>query len=113
MCAISLSSQLESPAAVSNRIRDGRAMDGGVSGYSTAASSSGGKKRKGETPRGGGGWYMLYGKFSVYHTSLRAGRAVLQLHPALDLLHCGPVRSSVRVPQRRPEVHWFLLLGLV
>ena len=53
MCAISLSSQLESPAAVSNRIRDGRAMDGGVSGYSTAASSSGGKKRKGETPTGG------------------------------------------------------------
>ena len=43
----------------------------------------------------------------------QAGREVLQLHLALDLLHCGTVRSSVQMPKRRPAVHWVLLLGLV
>ena len=56
---------------------------------------------------------MFYGKSSVQQTGLRAGRVLLQLHPALDLLHCRPVRSSVRMPQHRPEAHRVLLLGLV
>ena len=37
----------------------------------------------------------------------------LQLHPELDLLHHGPVQSSVQMPQRRTAVHWVLLLGKV
>ena len=86
-------------------------MAGGVSGYPTAASSSGGRKRKEETPMGG--WYMFYGKSSVQHTGPQAGRAVLQLHLSLDLLHHGPVRQGMQVPKRRPIVHWVLLLGLV
>ena len=56
---------------------------------------------------------MFYGKSSVKQTGPRAGRAVLQLHPALRLLHRGPVRLSTRMPQRRPTVHWVLLLGTV
>ena len=38
---------------------------------------------------------MIYGKFSVKQTGMRAIQAVLQLHLALDLLHRGPVRLSV------------------
>ena len=44
----------------------------------------------------GGVWYGFYGK-SSQPTGLRDGRAVLQLHPALDLLHHGPVREGVQV----------------
>ena len=40
----------------------------------------------------------------------RDGRAVLQLHPALDLLHHGPVREGVRVQEFRLVVHGVLLL---
>ena len=69
-------------------------MDGGVLGYPTVAGSSGGRKRKRETPTGGG-WYRFYGKLSVNHKVLQAGQAVLQLHPALDLFHRRPVRTSV------------------
>ena len=32
---------------------------------------------------------MFYGKSSVKQTGLQAGQSVLQLHPALDLLHRG------------------------
>ena len=35
-------------------------------------------------------WYIFYGKLSVNQMGPQAGRAVLQLHPALDLLHRGP-----------------------
>ena len=35
------------------------------------------------------------------------------MHPALDLLHHGPVHKSVRIPELRPTVHWVLLLGPV
>ena len=56
---------------------------------------------------------MFYSKFSVYQTGPRAGGAVMKLHPALHLIHCGPIRTSVRMPQRRPEGHWVLLLGPV
>ena len=61
----------------------------------------------------GGGWYMLYGKSSVQKTGPQAGRVVLQLYPALNLIHRRPVHSSVQRPQRRPEVHWALLMGPV
>ena len=40
---------------------------------------------------------MLYGKLSVKQTGLQAGQAVLQLHPALDLLHHGPVFTSLQI----------------
>ena len=42
----------------------------------------------------GGVWYSFYGK-SPKPTGPRDGRAVLQLHPALDLLNIGPVRAGV------------------
>ena len=83
-------------------------MAGGVLRFSTAAGPSGGLKRKGETPTGI--WYWFYSKF-LKQTGLKDGRAVLQLHPALDLLHHEPVRASVRMPQSRPAVHWVLLMG--
>ena len=35
----------------------------------------------------GGVWYRFYGKSPNKQTGPRAGRAVLQLHPELDLLH--------------------------
>ena len=38
---------------------------------------------------------------------------MLQLHPALNLLHHGPVCQSVRIPQRRTALHWVVLLGPV
>ena len=56
---------------------------------------------------------MLYSKSLIKQTGLQAGRAVLQLHLALDLLHSGPIRKSVRMLQRRPTVYWVLLLGPV
>ena len=56
---------------------------------------------------------MLYGKSSINQAGLQAGRAVLQLHLALDLIHRGPIRSSVQILQRRPAVHRVLLLGPV
>ena len=56
---------------------------------------------------------MFYGKSSVCQMGLRDGRAVLQLHPSLDLLHHKPVRQGVRVLERRPTVHGVLLLGAV
>ena len=37
----------------------------------------------------------------------------MQLHPAPDLIHRGPVRASVQMPQRWLEVHMVLLLGPV
>ena len=54
---------------------------------------------------------MFYGKSYAKQTDPQAGRAVLQLHPALDLLHRGPVRSSVQMLQLWPEVQRVLLLG--
>ena len=53
---------------------------------------------------------MFYGKSYVQQTGPQAGREVLQFHPALEMLHHGPVRQGVRVPKRRPAVHWVLLL---
>ena len=41
----------------------------------------------------GGVWYQFYGKL-LRPTGWRDGQAVLQLHPALDLLHHGPVSAS-------------------
>ena len=58
----------------------------------------------------GGGWYKFYGK-SFKPTGPRYGRAVLQLHPALDLLHHGPVSAGVLMPQRGTVVPWVLVLG--
>ena len=43
----------------------------------------------------GGGWYMFYGKSNVEQTGPRAGRVVLILPPALNLLHRRPILSSV------------------
>ena len=40
---------------------------------------------------------FCYGNFPNKQTGLRAGLAVLQLHPALNLLHHGPVCSLVRM----------------
>ena len=56
---------------------------------------------------------MFYNKSPNKQMGQRAGRAVLQLIPALDLFHRRPVRTIVQMPQRRPTVHWVLLLGLV
>ena len=69
---------------------------GGVSQLATAARPLGERKWKGETPMEGGGWYGFYGK-SYQPTGPRDCRAVLQLHPALDLLHHGHVREGVRI----------------
>ena len=88
-------------------------MAGGVSGYPTMAGSLGGQKRKGETPTEGGGWYKFYSKSYFCQTVPRASQAVLQLHPAHDLLHQGPILQGIHVPERRPTVHWVLLLGLM
>ena len=87
-------------------------MAGDMAGYPTSAGSSGGQKRKGETPTGGG-WYRLYGKLFVCQTGPRAVQAVLQLHPALDLLYHRTVRQSVRIPEFWPTVLGVLLLGVV
>ena len=46
-------------------------------------------------------------------TGPRYGRAVLQLHPALDLLHHGPDRNGLRVLDRWTAVHEVLMLGEV
>ena len=35
----------------------------------------------------GGVWYIFYGKSPIKQTGPQAGRAVLQLHLALDLIH--------------------------
>ena len=58
----------------------------------------------------GRGWYSFYGKSSK-PMGPRYGRAVLQLHPALDLLHHRPVCDFVRMQKCREEVHGVLLLG--
>ena len=55
LCASGVISPCENPAMISDWIRDGRAMAGGVSRSATAAKPSGGRKRKGETPTGGFG----------------------------------------------------------
>ena len=39
------------------------------------------------------------------------GRAVLQLHPALDLLHHRPVSAGVRMTKRWEAVHRVPLMG--
>ena len=54
-------------------------------------------------------WYSFYGKSSKL-TGPRDGQAVLQLYPALDLLHHGPVREGVRIQKLRETVHRVLLL---
>ena len=108
LCASGVSYRCKSPATISNRIRDGRAMASGVSRSTTAAGPLGGQKRKGETPTGV--WYCFDGE-SPKPTGLRDSQAVLQLHPALDLLHHEPVRASVQMPLSLPAVHWVLLMG--
>ena len=60
-----------------------------------------------------GVWYRLYGKLFVCQTGPRAVQAVLQLHPALDLLYHRTVRQSVRIPEFWPTVLGVLLLGVV
>ena len=82
-------------------------MAGGVLRLEMAAGPSGGRQRKGETPTGG--WYSFYGKSSKT-MGLRDGRAVLQLHLALNLLHHRPVRKGVRMQKFRETVNWVLLL---
>ena len=52
LCAIGVRSWCKIPPTISNWIRDGRAMFGGVSRYSTAAGPSGGQKSNGETSTG-------------------------------------------------------------
>ena len=56
---------------------------------------------------------MFYGESSIKQTGPQASRDVLQLHPALDLLHRGLARSSVKMRENQPAVHWVLLLGPV
>ena len=43
-----------------------------------------------------GVWYCFYGELPK-PTVPRDGRAVLQLHPALNLLHIEPVSRGMRV----------------
>ena len=59
-----------------------------------------------------GVWYRFFGDSSK-PKGLRDGRGVLQLHPALDLLHTGPVREGVQMEELRPAMHRVLLLGEV
>ena len=40
---------------------------------------------------------MFYGKLPNNQMGPRAGRAVLKLHPALELIHHGPVRLRVQM----------------
>ena len=56
---------------------------------------------------------MFYGKLYVNQTGPQAIQTVLQLHPSLDLLHRGPIRWSVQIPQCQPLVHWVIVLGPV
>ena len=86
-------------------------MDGGMSRLVTATVPSGGKKKEGRNSYGGV-WYSFYGKSSK-PTGPRDGRAVLQLHPELDLLHHGPVSADVQMQELWEAVHWVLLLGEV
>ena len=58
----------------------------------------------------GGVWYKFYGKL-LKPTGRRDGRAVLQMHPALDMLHHRPVSASVQIPKRWMAMHRVLLLG--
>ena len=58
----------------------------------------------------GGVWYWFYG-MSLEQTGPRDGRLVLKLHPALDLLHHGPIRKSVQMLQRWAAVNRVLLMG--
>ena len=69
-----------------------------------------GKAKKEGRNSYGGGCYSFYVKSSK-PTGPRYGRAVLQLHPALDLLHHRPVREFVQMHKLRETVHWVLLLG--
>ena len=57
-----------------------------------------------------GVWYCFYGE-SPKPTGPRDGQMVLQLHPALDLLHIRSFREGVRMKELRPAVHGVLLLG--
>ena len=70
LCASGVSYQCESPSAISDRSRGGRAMAGGMSRYSTAARPSGGRKSKGETPTG---------EFGTGSTVSRSSRRVRKL----------------------------------
>ena len=67
--------------------------------------------KKGGRNSYGGVCYRFYGKTTKNQTGTRSGRAVLQLHPALNLLHHGPVREGVQMQERREAVHGVLLLG--
>ena len=53
LCASGVSCWRESPAAISDRSKDGQTISGGVSGYPMVAGSSRGEKCKVETPTGG------------------------------------------------------------
>ena len=35
------------------------------------------------------------------------------MHPALDLLHRGPVQSRMQMPYSHAEVYWVLMLGIL
>ena len=58
-------------------------------------------------------WYKVYGKASVCQTGLQAVQEVLQLYPALDLIHHRPIRQGVRVSELWPTLHRVILLGAV
>ena len=45
-----------------------------------------------------GFWYRFYGKL-LKPTGPRDSRAVLQMHPSIDLLHHGPVSEGVQMPK--------------
>ena len=57
----------------------------------------------------GGVWYQFYGKSSKL-TGPRDGRAVLQMHLALHLLHHRPIREGVQMQKRGETVHWVLMM---
>ena len=67
-----MSSWCESPTAISDRSRDGRAMAGGVLRSATAAGPSGGQKRKGETPTG------EFGIVSTVSRTIRRAREMVE-----------------------------------
>ena len=70
LCVSGVSSRCKIHAEISYWSRDGRAIAGGVSGYSTAARPSGGRKRKGENPTG---------EFSTGYTVSCSSRQVREL----------------------------------
>ena len=72
---------------------------------------SGGKRggRRGKIHFRGKSWYTFHGR-STRHQEESTGWSVIRLYPPLDLLDLRRHQPSVRMLQRRPEVHLLRML---